>query len=478
MRKSSFEKIKEAKKRNDVKLVLSGIDDLYKFLLGGPMLPTQRRLIYGTEFGRAYPGPAGCAKTSTLAAFAWGRALLVPGSKIFVSRQNYNDLMDTTMGAMIAMLDKLPKDILLDRDKSPPLKWWVKPIYVDGTPDDLQVSQFTFMGLTDDLGSLKATCWLVDEAHEIEETRAREVMSRLRAPGVPKEDYCGVFVFNPPSKTHWLYTACTGLDSQGVKVSEPWLTTYKPQPNENVHNLREGYYEDLTKTLTSEQKQRLVDGDWGSNFSGTPVYKEFRPEIHIKKDLPYNPHSMLFRFWDFGYHRPVCIWAQVTPLGHLRVLKELIGQDEEVEPFAMRVEALTETEFPMAEVRDYGDPAVTQHKDTGSALTKLYNAGIQILYRPSKIAEGVTLIRNLLGRIVNGEPMLQFNEGTCPSLIDALRGGYYLDKTGEVPKKDGFYEHPADAFRYGVINIFGGMITRTVFHDLPDNLAYDPNEDE
>jgi hypothetical protein len=480
MRKSNFEKMKEAKKRQDTKLVLTGIDDLYKYLLGGPMLPTQRRLIYGSEFARAYPGPAGCAKTSTLAAFGWGRALLVPGSKIFVSRQNYNDLMDTTMGDMIAMLDKLPRDILLDRDKSPPMKWWVKPIYTEGTPDDVQVSQFTFTGLTDDLGSLKATCWLVDEAHEVDEKRAREALSRLRAPGVPKEDYCGVFVFNPPAKTHWLYTACTGLDHQGNKVAPPWMTMYKPLPNENIKNLREGYYDDLAATLTPEQKQRLVDGEWGNTFPGKAVYREFQPSQHIVQNARYNPDRPLLRFWDFGYGHPVCLWAQLSPFGHLTVLRELMGEREEVDPFALRVKIITAEEFPNAEVTDYGDPAVKQHKDTGSSLAKLFAAGIQIRYRSSRIADGVGLIRKLLQRIINGGALLQFSESGCPILIEAMRGGYHLDlKKGEEPVKDGFYDHPADAYRYGVINVFAGMLGREehVSSDLPDNLSYDPAED-
>jgi hypothetical protein len=478
MRKSLFEKMKEAKKRNDVQLQLQGIDDLYKHLLGGPMLPTQQRFIYGSEYCRGYKGPAGCAKTSTLAAFGWGRALLVPGSKVFVSRNNYNDLMDTTLGDMIAMLDKLPKDILLDRDKSPPMKWWIKPIYVDGTPDELTVSQFTFLGLSDDLGSLKATVWLVDEAHEVEETRAREVLSRLRAPGVPREDYCGAFVFNPPAKTHWLYTACTGKDHQGNRIADPWMALYEPQPNENVKNLREGYYDDLARTLSKEQKQRLVDGEWGSNFPGQPVYREFQTHIHVKSGLKYNPYAPLFRFWDFGYNRPVCIWAQVTPFGHLRVLRELVGHMQEIEPFSKAVATVTEIHFPgAADIRDYGDPAVRQHKDTGSTLNKLYAAGIQILYRDSGVDEGISLIRDLLQRIVNGEPMLQFDSSGCPVLIDAFKGGYHLDKKlGEKPVKDGFYEHPADAFRYGVINLFGSMMTRRPHWAKDDvgNLAYDP----
>lgn len=475
MRKSNFERLKEARRVQNSNLILNSLDEFYGSLLGGPMLPTQKRFIYGPELCKAYKGPAGCAKSSTLAASAMGTALLVPGSKLFVSRADYNDLMDTTMGDMIAMLDKLPKGTLLDRDKSPPMKWWIKPAVVDGAPDDANVSQVTFMGLKDGLGSIQATRWYIDEADEVAEERAREILMRLRAKG-DERDYSANFVFNPPSKSHWLYKACTGKDAQGLKVADPWMTLYEPLPRENVKNLPKDYYEKRAAHMSVEQRQRFIDGEWGATFPGLPVFREFRPELHVKRGLGYNPSSLLFRFWDFGYHHPVCLFAQLTPFGNLRVLKEVIGSAEEVGPFANKINAITASAFPKADVRDYGDPAVKQHKDTGSALAKLYEAGIQILYRTTKIEVGVSLIRKLLERQANGEQLLQFDDN-CTVLIDAMKGGYHLDKLGEQPKKDGVYDHPVDALRYGIVNLFGGYSRNTEVSDLPDNLAYDPSED-
>jgi len=478
MRRSNLERLKEAKKVSSPQLVLNSIDAFYENLLGGPMLPTQRAFIYGKEFARAYKGPAGCAKTSTLAAFGWGRALLVPGSKIFISRADYNDLFlpGSTFDAMNEMLNKLPKDVILDRDKSPPMKWWIQPAVIEGKADDSTVSQITFMGLRDGLGSTQSTVWLVDEADEVGEDRAREILMRLRAKG-DEQDYCAGYVFNPPSKNHWLYTACTGQNGQGVRVAEPWLHLYEPQPKENVKNLPKNYYEVRERHMSPEQKQRYIDGEWGASFPGQPVYREFRQELHCKRGLKYNLHSTVFRFWDFGYNNPVCIWAQMTPTGHLLALRELLGSKEEIEPFALRVNAMTEAYFPHAEVRDYGDPAVSQHKDTGSTLAKLYKAGIKMMYRKSRINEGVSMIRNLLQRVIDGEPILQYSYEGVPTLIDAMKGGYHLDRHGDTPKKDGFYEHPADAYRYGVLNVFGGMIVNDNQYDLPDNLAYDRDDD-
>ena len=475
MRKSAYEKLREAKRTSHKALSFDGLDQFYTHLLGGPANPTQAKFLYGTEFCRGYKGPAGCAKTSTLAAFALGRALLVPGSRIFVSRNNYNDLMDTTLAAIQQMADRLPGGVIIERHKAPPMKWIIRPMVVTGE-DEKDFSHITFMGLGDGLGSIQATCWLVDEADEVEEQRAREILTRLRAPGDVR-DYCAAFVFNPPPKTHWLYTACTGLDAQEVEIAKPWMALYEPEPRENAGNLPDGYYERMAENLPADMRARLVEGKWGSTFNGQPVYREFKDALHVRRDLPYLRGKTVYRFWDFGYNRPACVFAQTTPYGHLRALREVIGHMEEAKKFARKVKAIGNEFYPDAEFMDFGDPAVNQNKDTGKTLHALMEEGIVMYYRPSKIMEGVDLIRRRLEMIIDGEAALQFDEKKCPVLIDAMKGGYRLDKTGEKPYKDNFYDHVSDAYRYGVLNTLGGGYTTGNFKDLPSSLEYDAARD-
>lgn len=481
MRKSAYEKLKDAKRSNQKQAAFGtdggdGLEQFFEHLLGGKMNPTQKLFIYGNEFCKGYKGPAGCAKTSTLAASALGTALLVPGSRIFISRNNYNDLMDTTLAAIQQMVDKLPGDIIVERNKAPPMKWIIRPMVVTGS-EETDFSHITFMGLGDGLGSIQATRWYVDEADEVEEQRAREILTRLRAPG-DERDYCASFVFNPPSKTHWLYTACTGLDAQEVEVAKPWMSLYEPEPRENASNLPNGYYERMADTLPADMRARLVEGKWGSTFNGQPVYREFKEALHVRRNLPYLRGKTVFRFWDFGYNRPACVFVQVSPFGHLRALREVIGHMEEAKKFARKVKAIGNEHFPNAEFMDFGDPAVNQHKDTGKTLYALMEEGITMYYRTSKIMEGVDLIRRRLEMLIDGEAALQFDEKHCPVLIDAFKGGYRLDrKLGEKPLKDGFYEHVADAYRYGVLNTLGGGYTTHNFKDLPDSLEYDAARD-
>lgn len=478
MRKSAREKLIEAKKGNVQQPGQMTMQDLAKLLVA-PSLPPEKREINPTQWlfgidGEAvtgYMGPAGCAKTSTLMMKAMLRALLKPGFKGLVSRLDYNDLMGTTAKRLEEMVAALPKGTLVDRDKSAPMRWWIRPAVPDAP-----LAEFTFMGLKESLGSYEFTDAFVDEADEVEENRIHEVKTRLRAPDPDGHGHTLNLCYNPPSKTHWLYPASTGRDFQENEVCEPWIKVYRPQPRENARNLPADYYEKMN-TLPAEMRQRLRDGEWGATFPGQPVYAEFKTEIHTRdlyKEKVWTPFKPILRFWDFGYNRPACIWAQLDMFGRLRVFKEIIGHMEEAEPFIRRCMARSAEWFPEAqEYTDYGDPAAAQHKDTGSTLAVLAKSGIRLFFRPSEIMYGVKLIRTLLERTSGGEPIILIDKRGCPALIDGFKGGYHLDKKGEKPHKDGFYDHPHDAFRYGIINLFGatGSMMPNV-GKLPSSVAY------
>lgn len=472
MRKSNLEKLRETKRAEMKPTEVEGLDGLIKLMLGGDYNPTQKAFIYDPARIKAYKGPAGCAKTSTLAAAGLARALLQPGSKGFVSRNDYNDLMDTTALRMQEMLNRLPKGILLDRDKSPPMKWYLRSAIPDGEP-----SQITFMGLKDDVVGVEANWWIIDEMNEVEENRIHQINARLRAPG---GNYMLAGAFNPPDKHHWLYTACTGKDFQDRKLQgkDPWMKLYEPQSRENVRNLPDDYYENLAKTLPEDQRQRYVDGEWGSTFDGQPVYREFKYPVHARTNLQFDRNVRLLRFWDFGYTRPAVLWAQFDWQGRLYILREFLGQNMEATEFIGRVQQQTREHFPGASnIMDYGDPAVVQKKDTGSTLHLFHKAGITMYYQTSTIEKGLQLLRQRLNLLIDGEPGIQFDRRFASITIAGLRGGYRMDDKGAKPVKDGYYDHLMDALRYGVLNTLGGGLSHTQ-GDLPTNLSYDPSKDQ
>lgn len=481
-------------KRQRVEPQQMALEDLLLLLLDGDRPkerrvanPTQRAFVYDPAEIKFFMGAAGSAKTSALCSAGWLRALLTPGSKGLVARANYNDLVGTTGLRMQEMLSRLPKGVLLDRDKSPPMKWYIQAVPAlspEGDVLDESPSMMTFMGLQDGLGSYEFDWAAIDEVSEVDEKRVFEVDTRLRhRPKSWAEDYsarCLMGAFNPTDTFHWLYTACTGLDHTGRKVREPWAKLFVAQPRENLRNLPFNYYDRLTSVLPEDMRIRLIEGKWGATFEGQPAYREFKYDIHTRYNLVerYDSWSPLFRFWDFGYRRPWCGWFQLDMPGRLLGFKEMQGENLEIRPFVELCRARQELWFPNhREMYDFGDPAARQKKDTGSTLVALSEVGITLRYKLSGIEASMRTVRLWLEKLIDGEAAFQFDRDGMPTLINALRGGYRLDACGEKPVKDGVYDHSADGFRYGVDNVVGGGASADVMNSVPTSIEYVPMHD-
>lgn len=484
MRKSNLERLREAKRAKFTSETVTSFDDLIALLVDGDRPrgermtnPTQLAFIRDTNEIKAYKGPAGCAKTSTGVAEALLHGILEPGSKLFIARRDYNDLKGTTMLRAWEMVQRLPAGTLIDRNKEPPEKWWIKSIprrLSDNTVLDTP-SEITFIGMSDELkGSYEFNGGFVDEADECSEKAILGFLGRCRWMGHPllrPHRYMSLS-FNPPDVNHWLYTACTGKNAQGEVIDEkPKIKLFEPNARENQRNLPPDYYERMTERLPEDMRQRLVDGQWGSTFPGEAVVRQFKQTVHAKPALPYGGGT-LFRFWDFGYVRPYCVWAQVKRNGQLQLMREFFGHHVEGAAFIKHVKALTSEHFPSASVFvDYGDPAVKQTKDTGSMLKLLQDGGIQMRYQRTPFDVSMTLLRKKFEELIDGEPAIVLSSAHCPVLKGALSGGYHFKDDGITPFKDGYYDHSVDALRYGVFNLFGLSSTLSV-SSIPTSIAY------
>lgn len=413
-------------------------------------------------------GAAGVAKTSTGVGEVLVHALLEPGTKYLIGRADYNDLSDTTMLRFTELLRNLPEGTLLDRDLKPPAKFWLRPATqrVDGEEFD-EPSQVTFMGLKDQLGSYEFNGAFIDEAAEVEEARVHEVNTRLRH--MRGHKFLSL-AFNPPAESHWLYAACTGRTAIGEPAPVPaWLKLFTPQKNENNLNLPDNYHELLAASLPEDMRQRLIEGVWGSTFPGDPVIPQFKPSIHCKP-LEYVGATM-FRFWDFGFRRPACLWVQVTLDGRIQIMRELLGHNMTGEAFIAAVKQQTSQYFPGASTFvDYGDPAAAQKKDTGQMTALLNQAGILLRYQHTPFDVSMKVLRKKFETLVKGEPAVTIDRRYCPHLVGGLGGGYHFKKDGITPHKDEFFDHLVDALRYGVWNLFG--VQNTVTSTLPQSIAY------
>lgn len=461
VRKTMREKLREQVRGRPKQEQIEGFTGLMKLLVAGH-LPVEERVINPTQAAlwadstskeKAYMGAAGVAKTSTGVAEILGHALLEPGTKYLIARQDYNDLLDTTYQRFETMMSYLPADTIMDRSSRPPLKVWLKPVTWTGMKDEL--SQITFMGLKGGLGSFEANGAFVDEADQADMHAVKEILGRLRW---MKGHRWVTVAFNPPPKTHWLYNACTGLNEHDEPFGQKTYTLYVPQPEENKANLPSDYYDVMRAGMPEDMVQRLVRGEWGSTFPGERVVREFNRALHVQYKLPWE-HGTLLRFWDFGYNRPCVLFARLTREGRLLILKEFLGHKLFATEFIERVRGLTEEWFPtVTSIRDFGDPAVAQKKDTGQMLAHMHSAGIQLGFQHTPFDVSLSAMRQRFSRLVEGQPAILI-DSSCGILIGGLEGGYCFKNDGITPRKDGYYDHLVDALRYGCWNIFGTSTT-------------------
>jgi hypothetical protein len=184
------------------------------------------------------------------------------------------------------------------------------------------------------------------------------------------------------------------------------------------------------------------------------VFDQFDPDIHIKP-VDYDPNLPLYRSLDFGFVNPfVCLWIQVDNDGLVRVIDEYVRSRATIDIHAAEIKKHT----PGGEEKitaTFCDPAGASVNDvTGtSTIRELRELGIVVRFRKSSILEGIELIRRAI-RSGDSRSTLVISP-RCQRLIEALQCYHYPDFStsgGELPLKDGLYDHPIDALRYFFVN--------------------------
>jgi hypothetical protein len=196
------------------------------------------------------------------------------------------------------------------------------------------------------------------------------------------------------------------------------------------------------------------------------VFDEFDPTVHIGA-VDYDPNLPLYRALDFGFVNPfVCLWIQIDENGIVRVIDEYVRSRATIDVHAVEIKGRTLVAEEQV-AATFCDPAGKGVNDvTGtSAVRELRSLGIAVRFKRSGILEGIELIRRAI-RSGDGKSHLVISP-KCPRLIEAMECYHYPESNsnpGELPQKDGLYDHPIDALRYFFINQVRGsgkMLTRS-----------------
>ena len=422
----------------------------------GEYLPNPTQALAHADAHRyiAFVGGKGSGKT------AWGVAEVItqlmryPRSRGFVVRESNRKVEETTMRYFKEMC---PKELIRS--------------------ENLQKKKFTMVNDSvviftssfdkDSFESDQIDFFFMDEAHEIPENCFDVISDRLRNPYVEGSAYRGILVMNPRTKQHWVY-------KRFFESKNPRFKLYQNSTMENERNLPEGYVEDLTSRLTPEMRKRFVDGEWGMEMVGVPVYgADFFGDMHVRS-LQYNPHQTLIRSFDFGFRSPACLFMQLDDAGRLLVLREEVGNNETLHRFANRIMSITNREFPNCrEFQTFCDIAGSQRTDKGDMTSvEILSSvlGHAPMFQKLSINKSVESIRRKLRTMIGGKPLLLIHHA-CENLIEGMTGGYHYSETKEdVIEKDGFYDHLQDCLRYGDSGIsnFGTNATNEIYEELSE----------
>lgn len=195
------------------------------------------------------------------------------------------------------------------------------------------------------------------------------------------------------------------------------------------------------------QWQQELEVNWWI-AAGTRVYPEFSEALHTLELDGFRERKVIYRAWDFGWHAPACLIAQIDSKDRLVVLREIIGKEQTTKEFAQDVIKKCITWFPdhVPGYTDFCDPA--GQKVNAGASERSETRDVEILNKlgiyPSweygwSRRDGRSLIHQLLQTRIDGTPSIYVNSHGCPVLLQGFLGKFVYP-----PRKGGMAHDEPD----------------------------------
>ena len=471
--------------------------------------PTMASFINDKAFIRGVMGPVGSGKSYGCCAEIFRMALAqkpsprdgIKYSRFAIVRNTHPMLRTTTLKTW---LELLPEHYWGNVKYSPPITHHIKlPAREGAAGVDMEV---IFLALDDPkdtrkLLSLELTGAWINEAMELPVQIIECLSHRVgryptQSDGGPSQ-YGIILDTNSMDDDHWYYRYAEKEKPKGkfswkffrqppgileiphsqVPQDMPEAQGYyfaagrwwKTNPKaENLKNLPDGYYEQLTAGKQLDWIKCYAQADYTFVKEGKSVWHEFEPQSMIAELEP-DPKYPVQVGLDFGL-TPAAVFCQKVKDGRWHILHELVTFDIGLNRFVSMLKSEMEMYFPGYKFNVWGDPAGNQRDQIYETTAFQHLNANGILARPTITNEFKT--RREAGaipmtRLINGKPGLLVNK-SCKQLIKALNGGYHFQRvmkgSGTEVYKDSpvknNHSHIGDAFGYALLG--GGEHTQMV----------------
>jgi len=203
-----------------------------------------------------YGGSKGSAKSFTGVSLIFGDAFIYPGTQYFIARKKLNDLRKFTIPSIYEVFDL----------------WKITPDYYkyNGADNCFFLSNGSTVFLLEAkylpgdplymrFGSMQMTRGWIEEAGEFEEEAKNNLMASIGRWKNDKYNLVAKLLQTCNPSKNYLYPQYYKKNKEGHL--EPWKKFIQALPTDNKM-LDKGYLENLERTLSPSQKERLLLGNW------------------------------------------------------------------------------------------------------------------------------------------------------------------------------------------------------------------------
>jgi len=454
-----------------------------------------------TPDARFMMGPIGSGKTVTCTMDMLYRSMAQPPidgrrkSRWLVIRRTFPELKSTVIQTFSEWIGDLGTF-----KWGSPIEWKTERSLSDRTVLDMEVMFMALDGPTaiSKLKSLEITAAYISEYSTVDPSIIPTLLGRIgRYPAFNKDDPAEVALAqsfwsgliaesNPPSTRSYYYDLLEVQRPKGYTIFyqppavlyDDRTEKYYPNPDaENVENHREkaGYWMKQIAGASDEYIKVMLMGQYGSIFTGTPVFAgSYDDREHVAK-TPLQPMTgfPIIVGMDWGL-QPAAVFTQMLPSGGIHVLDELAPKRAFLEDFLNKqVIPLINKKYRGMTLQVVGDPSGSG-RDARSRLDSFqFLAQRGLAARPASTNDPVLRVEAVNHFLRRKGGFLMNRE--CQVLREGFLGGYRFEEGNDAsgtyvkPKiHKGAHSHPMDALQYACLYHFGGVSrdARTVSRKL------------
>ena len=404
--------------------------------LGRPNSEPQREFFASRCKYTAYGGARGGGKTWASSRKAIGGALRWQGIKILMIRREYDDMRNSLIEPMLAIL---PQEIatyngtlnIIYFVNGSTIKFGNMPGYGAAVAGKYQGQEYDWI--------------FMEEATQFTEQEFRGLGACLRGVNkIPKRFY---LTCNPGGVGHhWVKRLFVSREFRdGENPADYCFIKATVEDNKDLMESSPDYVQALD-LLPEDIRNAHRYGDWDA-LAGT-YFSEFRPELHTCKPFRIPDEWPRYRAFDYGLDMFACLWIAVDFSGRCYVYREYCESDLVVSDAARVMRACTPPEERVSFTIAPPD-MWNRQKDSGKNMAELFmQNGIGLLKASNSRIQGWLALKELMKLRKDGKPgLIIFSD--CKSLIEFLPALQHDTKNpSDCAKEPHEITHAPDALRY------------------------------